>query len=292
MTAVASEGMLEVPGGRVWYRSVGEGGVPLLCLHGGPGAPHDYLEPLEALASRRRVIFYDQLGCGNSDLTEDTSLFTVERFVRELDAVRDGLGLDRVHLFGSSWGGMLAMQYTLDRPQRPPVSLVMAGSPASSPRWNAICQELLEEMPEDERAEIERLEAADMMDSPEYEEAMMPFYRRHVCRMDPWPDYVVRGFDRLAKVVYHYMAGPSEFRIIGTLRDWDIMDRLGEIRVPTLITGGEFDECRPVHLKEIHARIPGSRLEIIPDASHLCFAERPDIWMPLVDGFLAEADAQ
>jgi proline iminopeptidase len=291
MTATVQEGRLAVPGGQVWYRSVGEGGVPLLCLHGGPGAPSDYLQPLEALAASRRVIFYDQLGCGNSDLTEDRSLFTVERFEQELDAVREQLGLQRMHLFGSSWGGMLAMQYVLDHPDRLPASLVMAGSPASSPRWNQICQALLDEMPKSERAEIERLEAAGMTDSPEYEEAMQPFYRRHVCRLDPWPDYVVRSFDRIATAVYHYMAGPSEFRIVGTLKDWDIMDRLGEITVPTLITGGEYDECRPEHLREIHARVPGSRLEVIPDASHLCFAEQPDIWLPLVDSFLAAHDS-
>jgi proline iminopeptidase len=283
------EGRVPVPGGNVWYRSVGEGGVPLLCLHGGPGAPSDYLKPLEALADRRRVVFYDQLGCGNSDIPDDRSLWTVERFMDELDAVRDALGLDRVHLFGSSWGGMLAMQYVLDK-GRPPVSMITAGSPASSRRWNEVCQELLDELPAEERETIERLEAEDRMLTPEYEEALGPFYRRHVCRLDPWPDYVVRSFDRMAAPIYHYMAGPSEFRIIGTLRDWDVMDRLGEIRVPALITCGEFDECRPVHTREVAERIPGSRLEIIPDASHLCFVERPDLWMPIANEFMAAAE--
>jgi len=107
---MAREGFIEVPGGRVWYRSVGEGGTPLLCLHGGPGFTHYYLEPLEALADRRQVIFYDQLGCGRSDRPEDGALWTVDRFVEELAAVRAALGLERLHLFGSSWGGMLAMQ--------------------------------------------------------------------------------------------------------------------------------------------------------------------------------------
>ena len=142
-------------------------------------------------------------------------------------------------------------------------------------------------MPAAEREQIERLEAEGKMESPEYEEAMQPFYRRHVCRLDPWPDFVVRSFDRMATPIYHYMAGPSEFRIIGTLRDWDIMDRLGEISVPTLVTGGEYDECRPSHLREIHERIPGSRLEIIPDGSHLCFAEQPEVYMPMLRSFLA-----
>jgi proline-specific peptidase len=285
-----SEGRLPVPGGEVWYRTVGEGGTPLVCLHGGPGSPSDYLEPLEALAARRQVIFYDQLGCGNSDLVTDRSLFTVERFVRELDAVRDGLGLDRVHLFGSSWGGMLAFQYVIDRPQRAPASLITAGSPASGRRWNEVCQSWLNELPQAELAEIERLEAAGMLLSDEFEEAMQPFYRRHVCRLDPWPESLQRTFDRVAKDVYHYMAGPCEFRLTGTLGDWDVIDRLGEIRVPTLLTGGEYDECRPEHVAEIQQRIPGSRMEVIPDASHVCFAERPELWMPIVEAFLAEHD--
>ena len=128
-----SEGYVEVPGGRVWYGSVGHGGVPLLCLHGGPGFTHYYLEALQDLADRRRVIFYDQLGCGKSDRPGDASLWTVTRFVEELAVVREALGLDRLHLFGSSWGGMLAMQYVLDR--RPGLdSLILCGSPASMHR--------------------------------------------------------------------------------------------------------------------------------------------------------------
>src|ERR1700728_3571535 len=147
------EGYIGVPGGRVWYRSVGEQSgdrAPLLCLHGGPGFTHYYLEPLEALADRRQVIFYDQLGCGRSDRPDDLSLWTVDRFVGELAQCRATLGLDRLHLFGSSWGGMLAMQYVLDR--RPAlVSLILCGSPASMTRWVRDCAELLREEPAEVR---------------------------------------------------------------------------------------------------------------------------------------------
>jgi proline-specific peptidase len=135
------EGYLDVEGGRVWYRTVGDGGVPLLCLHGGPGFTHYYLEPLEALADRRQVIFYDQLGCGRADRPSDPGLWTVDRFVQELADVRAALGLERLHLFGSSWGGMLAMQYTLDR-QPELASLILCGSPASMTRWVRDCAEL------------------------------------------------------------------------------------------------------------------------------------------------------
>ena len=138
------EGYIEVPGGKVWYRAVGDeaNAIPLLCLHGGPGFTHHYLEPLESLADRRRVIFYDQLGCGRSDRPGDLTLWNVDRFVEELARVRSALDLDRLHLFGSSWGGMLAMQYVLDR--RPELeSLILCGSPASMIRWVSDCEELL-----------------------------------------------------------------------------------------------------------------------------------------------------
>src|SRR5881396_4425861 len=131
----SEEGYIDVPGGKVWYRAVGDNAeaTPLLCLHGGPGFTHYYLEPLEALAGRRQVVFYDQLGCGRSDRPDDPSLWTVDRFVEELAVVREALGLERLHLFGSSWGGMLALQYVLDR--RPRLeSLVLSSSPASSRR--------------------------------------------------------------------------------------------------------------------------------------------------------------
>jgi proline-specific peptidase len=287
---MASEGFVEVPGGRVWYRCVGEGGVPLLCLHGGPGFTHYYLEPLEALAGRRQVIFYDQLGCGRSDRPDDTSLWTIDRFVEELARVRAALGLDELHLFGSSWGGMLAMAYVLDR--RPALaSLILCGSPASMPRWSADCAELLAAQPEQVREVIARHEKAGFTACLEYQAAILGFYMQHVCRVDPWPDGLERSFAEAGYPVYHTMNGPSEFTVTGTLRDWSVMDRLGEIAVPTLLIGGRYDECRPAHLEDMHRRIPGSRLEIIEDASHLCFAERPAEFTGIVGDFLATAEA-
>src|ERR1700689_1852258 len=170
------EGYIEVPGGRVWYRSVGEGGTPLPCLHGGPGFTHYYLEPLEALADERQVIFYDQLGCGKSDRPEDVTLWTVERFVDELVTVRETLGLDRLHLFGSSWGGMLAQQYVLDR-QPELQSLILCGSPASMIRWVKDCDELLAAEPDEVRRVIREHEEAGFTACPEYQAAILGFYR-------------------------------------------------------------------------------------------------------------------
>jgi proline-specific peptidase len=246
----AAEGFIEVPGGRVWYRSVGEqknDRAPLLCLHGGPGFTHYYLEPLEALADRRQVIFYDQLGCGRSERPDDPDLWTVERFVTELALVRSALELDRLHLFGSSWGGMLAMQYVLDR-QPDLESLTLCGSPASMIRWVADCEELLAEEPAETRKVIREHEHAGFTACPEYQAAILGFYRKHVCRLSPWPGGLERSFAEAGYQVYNTMNGPSEFTVTGTLKTWDIMDRLGEIAVPTLLVGGRYDECTPSHL--------------------------------------------
>ena len=284
------EGFIDVPGGRIWYRSVGEGGTPLLCLHGGPGFTHYYLEAMEALADRRQVIFYDQLGCGKSDRPEDTALWTIDRFVEELVQVRAALELDDLHLFGSSWGGMLAMQYVLDR--RPELrSLILCGSPASMIRWVRDCDELLAAQPEEVRKVIRTHEQEGFTACPEYQAAILGFYREHVCRLSPWPTGLERSFAEAGYSVYNTMNGPSEFTVTGTLKTWDIMGRLSEIRMPTLLIGGRYDECRPAHLEEMHHRIAGSRLEIIEEASHLCFAEQPDVFNGLVNGFLDHQDS-
>ena len=284
-----TEGYLDVDGGRVWYRSVGEGGTPLLCLHGGPGFTHYYLEPLEALADRRQVIFYDQLGCGRSDRPADPALWTVGRFVAELAQVRAALGLTRLHLFGSSWGGMLAMQYVLDR--RPSLdSLILCGSPASMTRWARDCADLLAAQPAGVRQVIREHEDAGFTACPEYQAAILGFYREHVCRLRPWPASLERSFAEAGYDVYNAMNGPSEFTVTGTLRTWDVTDRLGEIGMPTLLVGGRHDECTPGHLADMHARIPGSQLAIIEDASHLCFTEQPEVFTSLVNTFLDRHD--
>jgi proline iminopeptidase len=291
------EGYVTVPGGKVWYHSVGAAGsggaddpVPLLVLHGGPGFGSYYLQPLEALASERRVIFYDQLGCGNSDRPSDSSLWTIPRFVEELAQVRAALGLYRVHLFGSSWGGALALQYVLDR--HPDLqSLILCGSPASYPRWARDYAELLGQQPAGVRQVIRSHEESGFTACPEYQAAVLAVYREHVCRMDPWPEGLERSFARLGHEVYQTMNGPSEFSVTGTLKDWDVMDRLGAIALPTLLVGGRYDECRPDHLAEMSRRIPGSELAIIENASHLCFSEQPAEFSRVVKSFLSRTDS-
>lgn len=291
-----TEGRIPFRGYETWYRIVGDGEepgkLPLLCLHGGPGAPHDYLESLERVAETgRRAVFYDQVGCGNSSRT-DESMWNVATFVDELRAVRDALGLDRTHLFGSSWGGMLAMEYALTRPAGI-AGLILSSSPASIPLWEQETGRLRRELPEDVRRVLDEHEAAGTADSPEYEAAMMEFYKRHVIRVDPMPSGVARTFAALGENpdVYMHMQGPNEFVIVGTLKEWDIRDRLGEIDVPTLFTSGRHDECTPMQAEIVHRGIPGSEWVVFEDSSHMQFAEEPDRYLRVLDDFLTRVEA-
>jgi L-proline amide hydrolase len=295
---VSTEGTIPYAGGETWYRIVGDGEepgkLPLVCLHGGPGALHDYLEPLgELAATGRRVLFYDQIGCGRSwTESKPPDFWTVDLFVSEVQAVRAALGLAHIHLFGSSWGGMLAMEYALTKPSGL-ASLVLSSSPASIPVWEAETGRLKRELPVDVQAILDEHEAAGTLDSPEYQSAQMAFYARHVCRV-PYPDCVLRTFAGVAEHpdVYMTMQGPNEFVITGTLKHWDISDRLGEIDVPTLITAGAYDEFTPVQAEALHAGIAGSELVTFEDASHMQFVEEPEGYRELVAEFLERVERE
>jgi L-proline amide hydrolase len=291
---VSTEGHIPYAGGETWYRIVGDGEepgkLPLVCLHGGPGALHDYLEPLAELAATgRRVVFYDQIGCGRSWTEKPAEFWTVELFVGEVQAVRDGLGLDRIHLFGSSWGGMLAMEYALTQPAGL-ASLVLSSSPASIPLWAEETNRLRNELPDEVRHVLDTAE----LGSPDYEEAQAEFYGRHVCRVVPNPGCVLRSFAGIAEHsdVYLRMQGPNEFVITGTLKHWDISDRLGEIDVPTLITAGAHDEFTPRQAQIVKAGIRGSELVTFENASHMQFVEEPERYRQLVAEFLERVERE
>lgn len=288
------EGHISFQGHSVWYRVVGDGEDPgkhpLLCLHGGPGMPHDYLEPLERMAETgRRVIFYDQLGCGRSDRPDNPSMWTVKLFLEELRVVREHVELAPCHLLGSSWGGMLALEYAVTQPTGL-ASLVLASAPASIPQWIAEADRLREDLPADVQQVLQHHEETGTTDDPEYQEAMMLFYRRHLCRLDPWPDYVFRTFEGMGEQVYSTMFGPSEFHATGTLKDWDITHRLPEIQLPTLITSGKYDEATPAIAGMTHEHIPNSEWVLFEQSSHMAFAEEPDRYKQVLDDFLTRVE--
>jgi proline-specific peptidase len=288
----SKEGHVDVPGGRVWYRIEGPGStaIPLLVLHGGPGAGHDYLEPLAALANERPVIFYDQLGCGKSDIPDDSTLWNLPRFVEETAAVRAALDLEEVHLLGQSWGGWLAIEYMLTRPSGI-LSLTLANTSASVSECIEECRALVAQLPDDARATIERCESEGTTDSPEYQAAGFEFYKRHLCRLPDWPDYMMRSLaNTAASPVYGFMWGPSEFTVTGNLKDWDRRARLGEIDAPTLILAGRYDEMGIPAQETMNSAISGSRLHIFESSSHTPHAEEPDEFQSVLRGFLADVE--
>ena len=240
-TLPQTEGRIPFKGHSTWYTIVGEGEepgrAPLLLLHGGPGGAHDYMESMGELArGGRRVIMYDQLGCGKSPVPSNPDMWTVELFVEEVDVVRQALGLERLHILGQSWGGMLGMEYALTQPEGVE-SLIICDSPGRMDLWVEEANRLRADLPSDVQETLLKHEQAGTTDDPAYEEACLVFYNRHVCRV-PWSDSVSRSFAQMPNEVYMTMNGPSEFHCIGTLRTWDVTPRLGEIDVPTLVISG------------------------------------------------------
>lgn len=292
------EGRIPFHGYETWYRIEGEGEgpgkLPVLCLHGGPGATWHHMEPYAALAEDRRVIFYDQLGCGSSAVTEphDPAMWTTELYVSEVDAVREALGLERVHVLGHSWGGMLGMAYAITQPEGL-ASLVVESSPASVPFWLTELDRLRSELPPEVEAVLRRHEAAGTTDSEDYEKTMMVFYDRHVCRV-PWPDWLQRTFDGLAAnpEVYHYLNGPSEFHVIGPLKDFDITGELHRIQAPTLFFCGRHDEVTAATVELAHRGIAGSELVVMEQSSHMSQAEQPEEVLALLRDWLARVEAR
>lgn len=293
-SARGTSGFVEVLGFRLFFRSFGEGRgrPPVLVLHGGPGMSHDYLLPLTDLAQRGyRVVLFDQLGCGESEIPSDRSLFTLEHHVEETEGVRRELGLGAVHLLGSSYGGLLALAFARAHPQALR-SLTTVGGLASAPLAREEVTRLVRELPEEVRATIERCEAGGDTAGPEYAAAAMAFYRRHLCRLPSWPRELQRSLELAAeRPVYRYMNGPNEFTITGTIRDLDLSEGLGSIHAPTLVLGGRYDEVTPRVAQQIADGIPGARAVTFENSSHTPFWEERGHFMDVVADFLRSVDA-
>jgi proline-specific peptidase len=281
-----TEGKIAVPGGTVWFKRVGRGaGLPLLAVHGGPGLPHNYIRALERLAGEREVIFWDQLGCGNSEWPSNTELWTMERSVAEMAAVVKALGLNRFHVFGNSWGGMLAEQYVLDVASGA-VSLTISNSLASIPEFSKMVARLKSELDPATQSAIDRHEAAGTTYSAEYQAAIRTWNETYLCRVRPWPTELEDAFRNMGTEIFETMFGPSDFHIVGTIRHWDVLDRLAEIALPTLLLAGRYDECAPEHMFEMHRRIQGSRFELFESSAHMPFIEEPDRFDQVMRDFL------
>jgi proline iminopeptidase len=278
----------------VWTKRVGNNPeLKVLLLHGGPGATDELYECFDVWFPRAGIeyYYYDQLGSWRSDQPDDPSLWDLDRFVDEVDQVRQALGLDHSNfvLLGQSWGGLLAMEYAV-RHQQHLKGLVISNMMSSAPAYNAYARDvLMPTMDQQVLAEIQKFEADGRTDDPRYQELLMEHhYVLHVCRMpvDEWPDPVRRSIGHINPAIYVPMQGPSELGLSGTLEDWDRSADLGGIDVPTLVIGATHDTMDPAHMQWMAEQLPPGRYLHCPNGSHLSQFDDPEHYLPALIDFL------
>lgn len=284
------EAYLQVPGGRIWYRKAGTGtATPVILLHGGPGFSSYYLKSLDPLAGDRPVIRYDQLGGGKSDRNSDTTTFTIDHFVRELDSLRASLGYDKVHVVGHSWGTILGLEYYKAHPEHV-ASLTLASAALDIPAWQQNVERLVKTLSDSAQKAIALREADGNFAAPDYQHALEEFYGKYVW-LHPVAADLDSTFQTVNEEIYHYMQGPSEFTITGTLKSYNATPFLKQVKVPTLFTVGEFDEADPATIRRQAAMTPGARVTVIPGAAHITTWDNPAYMLNVVRAFLAQADS-
>lgn len=284
------EGFIEVEGGKIWYTVAGSGSAtPLMVLHGGPGLSSDYLMPLSALGDERPVVFYDQLGSGKSDKPKDKSLWRSERFVKELTQVRDALDLQKIHLFGHSWGTMLTMDYM---PLSPPgiLSLVMASPAISVKRWIGDAQRLRAALTPEIQEILNRHEQAGTVKTREYQAASTVYLQKYICRANPLPLELINSYAKMGTDVYETMWGPYEFDPSGNLGDYDRSNELRDISIPTLFTCGRYDEATPETTAWYQSLVPNSTLAIFENSAHMAMLEERGLYTETIRRFLKQVD--
>jgi len=308
-TGVQSAGIklipIQTPVGKfsVWTKRFGNNPrIKVLLLHGGPAAGHEYMECFESFFPKEGFEFYeyDQLGAPYSDQPTDSSLWTIPRYVDEVEQVRKAIGADATNFYvlGNSWGGILAMEYAL-KYQKNLKGLIVADMVASCPDYGRYADSVLaKQMDPKVLQEIKAIEAKGDFSNPRYEELLMPnFYQQHICRLNPWPDPVVRAFTHLdntkvSKQIYVMMQGPSEFGIAGRLTNWDIKNRLKEITVPTLMVGAKYDTMDPKAMEEQSKMVQHGSYLYCPNGSHMCMWDDQQVFMNGVIKWIKEVDTK
>ncbi len=285
-------GYIDVDGGKIWYRLNGSehlGHAPaIIVMHGGPGGTHRGNMSYVALSDQYPVILYDQLGTGNSDWPNNHDNWRVERFVAEIDHIRNALKLDQVIIAGHSWGGTLAAEYAVRNPDGLKAAII--SSPLiNTHQWIVDNQQWIEQLPEATRRTIQQHEAAGTTDHPDYRAAEKAFYARHMCRKDPCPTaHYGDGGPERNKEMYETMWGPTEFYAPGSLKDYDVSQQLPDIVVPTLFICGEYDEAAPKSCHRYAAMIDGAETFIVPDAGHATMGDDEALYIATVRTFLTE----
>jgi len=286
----------------VWTKRFGNNPkIKILLLHGGPATGHEYMECFESFFPQEGYEFYeyDQLGAPYSDQPTDSSLWTIDRYVDEVEQVRKAIGADssNFYVLGNSWGGMLGMEYAL-KYQQHMKALIVADMVASIPDYNKYAYNVLaKQMDPQVFREIMDIEKKKDFDNPRYEELLTPnFYEKHICRLLPWPDPVVRAFThmnntKVSKQIYVMMQGPSEFGASGRLANWDIKDSLKAIYIPTLMVGAKYDTMDPAAMEAQSKMVQHGKYLYCPNGSHLCMWDDQKVFMNGVIGFINDVNA-
>jgi len=285
--------MIQVDGKyNIWTKKVGSSATKMLTLHGGPGATHEYFECFEDFLPREGIEFYyyDQLGSVYSDQPKDKSLWTVDRFRDEVEQVRVALGLDNFYLFGQSWGGMLGIEYAL-KYQHHLKALIISDMTASISSYVKYVNELRQKFPLEIRQTLEKYEAREEYNAPEYQEVMFKhLYSKHMCRLDPWPEPFMRAFRHLNTEIYNTMQGPNEFVVTGTFKDWNRWDDLQHIMVPTLLMVGRHDTMSVEDIQKMGKLIPNSRVVVCENGSHLCMYDDQETYFRELLKFIKDVE--
>lgn len=291
---IEKEGHVEVEGGKIWYKMVGEGdGTPLLILHGGPGSRACNMIPgFSLLGKDRPVIFYDQLGSGYSDRPTDTTLWRIDRFIDEIDLLRDHLDLDELHMLGHSCGSTFTIEYMASKNPVGVQSIIFSSPHISTPHWMADAKILVSELPLHIRDTIAKYEALEEYTAKEYLAATDSFYARHLSRK-AWPYLPNPACDGAAEFneqVYNQMWGPTEFAVTGSLMDFDRTAFLKEITIPILFVTGEYDEARPQTIYKFQEMSNDASVEIIEGAAHMTMIDQPERVTKAIGDFLNQVD--
>lgn len=288
------KGFVNIFGENIWYKIIcfekTINKIPLLFIHGGPGISHDYLEVFKPIAKDRPIIFYDQLGCGHSKVSNpDKKLWLLKRYVTELDILIDYFKLHVVNLFGHSWGGALAIEYALKYPDKIN-SLILASPLLSTKLWITDTRNLISQLPSKIQNIIFTHEEKGTTNSAEYRNATNVFYQNFLCRMKPWPKVLQRSLNHINFEIYKTMWGVNEFTVTGNLKNYDRIKDLQELNIPILLTGGKFDEAAPKTLQKVAKLLPNGKLILYQKSAHFSFLEEETKYREDLSAFLNKAD--
>lgn len=282
----AHEGYVQVEGGKIWYKVMGEGtATPLLLMHGGPGGTHSYFYELEPLSKERPIILFDQLGTGRSGYHADTTLLKVDKFVEQVEQLKQHLQLDKFYVLGHSWGAALELEYYQKHPEG--IDAIIFSSPyVSTPIWTADADTLIMELPDSVQNYIEEAEQTGNYNSTAYQYANELYWSKFGLRSEYKPHSLDTVPAPANSFIYNYMWGPTEFTATGTLKNYDNLEALREVKVPALFVTGEYDEARPQTVKGFQQMVPNSEFVVIENAGHSTARDNPEQYIEAIRNFL------